>query len=350
VRSSPRLTFFCELEAAALTELFEDPALLPELVALGCGISLGILDCSPERASVVRQLNRAGIPVIGWLLLARDQGYWLNLGNASQALARYDEFRAWTARHRLCWAGVGLDIEPDIREVECLLLRRWRLLPALLSHAFDTGRLREGQRAYEALVAQVHADGYRVESYQFPFIVDERRAGSTLLQRVGGLVDVPADCEVLMVYTSFLRPNGPGILWSYAPDAQAIGVGSTGGGVRVGKLAESLPLNWSELSRDLRLARYWCDSIYIFSLEGCIRQDILPRLRAMDWSDPAGIPVRAARRVQRVRGGLRVSLWAGTHAAPILVGTLGLLWLLRRLALGLPPLTPAGRSCWHRCR
>lgn len=36
--------------------------------------------------------------------------------------------------------------------------------------------------AYEALVARIHADGYRVENYQFPLIADERRAGSTLLQ------------------------------------------------------------------------------------------------------------------------------------------------------------------------
>ncbi len=88
-------------------------------------------------------------------------------------------------------------------------------------------------------------------SYQVPFIVDERKAGSVLLQQLFGLVDLRVDREVLMLYTSFTA-LGPGILWSYGSDAQGIGVGSTGGGVDSFE-----PLGWDALGRDLRLARRW---------------------------------------------------------------------------------------------
>jgi len=326
-----RLTFFCELEANALPALFADSSVIDDLAALGASVSLGILDLSPERAAVVRRLNKAGIPVIAWQLLPREQGYWFNLGNASQAAARYADFRTWTVEHGQRWAGVGLDIEPDIREVQQLLANRRRLLSTLLGRVLDHERLHCAQAAYSALVARMRADGYRVDSYELPFIVDERRAGSTLLRRLAGLVDIPVDREVLMLYTSFLRPRGPGILWSYAPDAQSVGVGSTGGGVEVGGLGDVPPLDWDEFSRDLRLARRWGDDIHVFSLEGCVRQGFLTRLKTFDWDQPVTPPLEMARRVDGLRRALRAVLWASAHPFILLAGLLGALWLLYRL-------------------
>ena len=43
-----------------------------------------------------------------------------------------------------------------------------------------------------------------------------------------GLVDVRTDREVWMQYTSFVGSLGPGILWSYGPESDAIAVGTTG--------------------------------------------------------------------------------------------------------------------------
>ncbi len=69
---------------------------------------------------VVRQLNEAGIPVTAWLLLPKEQGYWFNLDNIPQAIARYADFKAWTEENALQWAGVGIDIEPDFNELQQL--------------------------------------------------------------------------------------------------------------------------------------------------------------------------------------------------------------------------------------
>ena len=309
----PRLSFFCELGAAPLQALFEEPAVTEQLVALGATVSLGLLDFSPERAAVVRRLSQAGIPVVAWQLLPAEQGYWFNQDNAPQANARYSAFREWTAEHGLRWDGVGLDIEPDIHELQRLLAGGWRRLPALLPRLKHHERLRQAHAAYGALVARIRADGHRVDTYQLPFIVDERQAGSTLLQRLVGVVDLPADREVLMLYSSFVRPHGPGLLWSYGPEARSIGLGVTGGGVDVPELLAIPPLDWEEFARDLRLARRWTEDVHVFSLEGCVHQGFLARLRNFDWTQPVEDPPASARRVDRLRRAvgqvLRASSW-----------------------------------------
>ncbi len=318
---SPVLTFACELEAQPLHELFANPEVIEFLQATGSTISLGILDLSKERAAVVRRLNEAGVPVTAWLLLPKDQGYWFNLDNYPQAAARYGQFKNWSQENGLRWARIGLDIEPDIRAMQMLAARRLAGLQRFLPSLLNTPRLVQGTRAYHNLVRQIHADGSSVETYQFPFIVDERQARSSMMQRLAGLVDLPeADCEILMLYSSFMRPWGQGVLWSYGAQAQGIGVGSTGGGVQLEGTLDVRPLNWPELQTDLLLARKHSENIFIFSLEGCAQQGILPLLRDFDWSQPVTIPYDAARRAENIRSLFRRGLWLTGRPAWLLFG------------------------------
>lgn len=317
----PRLTFFCELEHDPLQALFSEK-IIAALVDLNAHLNLGILDLSDQRAEIVKRLNQAGVPVTAWLLLPVDQGYWCNLDNAPQAIARYSAFRDWTARHDLNWAGVGLDIVPDIRDLHQFAQRRWRMLPAMLKRLLERGRLKSGLAAYRYLVSRIRADGYPVDSYQFPVIADERQAGSTMLQRLAGLVDIPTDREVWMVYTSFLRPNGAGFLASYAPEVGSIGLGSTGGGVEI-DILDRRPLTWEEFARDLRLAWYWCDDIHVFSLEGCVEQGFLERLKDFAWDYPLLFPEDSLARVESLRRALRSGLWVSSHTTAILVAAMG---------------------------
>ena len=311
--SPTRLTFFCELEEGPLEALFADPAVVEHLVALRASVSLGMIDLGPAQASVVGRLNQAGVPVIAWQLLPKEHGYWFNQDNAAHAVARYEDFRVWTDRQRLRWDGVGLDIEPDIHDLQRMVASGWRMLPSLFPRLARGERLRKARAEYGALLARIRADGHRVDSYQFPFIVDERRTGATLLQRLTGVLDLPVDREVLMLYSSFVRPHGPGLLWSYGPEARSIGLGVTGGGVDVPELLAVPPLDWEEFARDLRLARRWTEDIHVYSLEGCVRQGFLARLRDFDWEKVAEEPPALAWRVKwlrRVAGlVLRVSSW-----------------------------------------
>jgi hypothetical protein len=186
------------------------------------------------------------------------------------------------------------------------------LAPRLL----DRARPARSKAAYTALVEQIRADGWRVENYQFPLIADERRAGSTVLQQLG-LVDVATDREVWMLYSSFLRALGPGLIWAYGPEAKAIAVGTTGGGPDISGSPQLPSLNWEELAGDLRLARHFCDQILVHSLEGCVWQGFLPRLRSLEWTDVEG-PPDGAQAAKTLRKALRATLWGTAHPWPVL--------------------------------
>lgn len=312
-----KLTFFCELGGRELEALFSDPSILSTLLELEAGISLGIRDLSARRARVVSRLNQAGIPVVAWQLLPRSQGYWFNICNAPQAQARYRAFRAWSTRHGLRWAGIGVDIEPDIVELEHLMQKNWRWVPVLLRRGCGKQRLVEAQTCYRSLVAGIRGDGFEVESYELPFVIDELRAGSTLLRRIVGITDVPADRRVPMLYTSYFRPYGQALLWQYARHADSMGVGITGGGVEMSGVGNHVPLSWEELARDLRLSAHWCRGVHIFSLEGCVRQGYLERLRDFDWDRPAYPPKHWLLGVILFRAGLQAALWLCSHPVPV---------------------------------
>ena len=55
-----------------------------------------------------------------------------------------------------------------------------------------------------------------------------------------------------MLYPAACKPGGA-ILWSYAPEADSVGVGITGGGVDLPDAIKADPLTWEEFTRDLRL-------------------------------------------------------------------------------------------------
>jgi len=317
----PDLTFYCELEAEPLKKLFESRFVLDDLKSLNARLSLGILDLSDERAQVVKKLNKLGVNVIAWLLLPKDEGYWFNLDNYEKSSKRYDAFKAWSETNKLKWDGIGLDIEPDINAMQELRQKKWAMLPDLFKRLLDGKRVKRAQAAYRGLVDQMHADGYFVESYHLPLIVDERKAHSTVLQRLAGLVDLEVDHEVLMLYSSFLRPHGQEILWQYAKEADSIGIGNTGGGVDLEGVIDVPPLTWEEFSRDLRLAFACGKPVHIFCLEGCVAQGFLSRLVTFDWLDET--PKPGALLVKTGRGALQTLLWTLQRPWVILVTVLG---------------------------
>jgi len=324
----PQLTFFCELPSEPLAKLFDGRFVIDDLKALGATLSLGVLDFSAARAELVKRLNKAGVPVVAWLLLPEEDGYWFNLDNHDIAAARYEDFKAWTTQHELVWAGVGLDIEMDINDLRIALTgeadgafarRLWRKF-------IDKPRVARAKRAYQALVDLIRADGYPVECYHLPLISDERRARSTVLQRTMGLVDLAADREVLMLYTSLLSENGDAFLWSYAPEADAVGVGITGGGVELSENLAMPPLTWDQFARDLRLCVMQNKPVHIFSLEGCVEQGFLARLNTFDWDKPAPVPANLGQ-VRSMRTGLAALLWMIERPWAVLLGLAALVGL-----------------------
>jgi hypothetical protein len=328
--TSPLLTFFCELEPEALHILFSDPELFSILKRLNASLSLGIIDLSLQRAEIVKQLNRAGIPVTAWLLLPKEEGYWFNIDNASCALRRFMAFKTWSAHHNLQWSKIGLDIEPDLRLMEKLSRQGWPALKQFLAQSFNQRRLFHASIDYRILINQIRLDGHPVESYQFPLIQDERSAGSNLLQTMTGILDLPVDREVLMLYTSFNRQYGLEFLQSYAQNAQGIAIGVTGGGIILDNIVNPQDLTWEEFQRDLLISSQNTPYVYIFSLEGCVRHGFLPKLLDFDWEQPkqALLPIN---RVSILRKIIRPILWFTAHPWLLLTFLLGfILWKRRK--------------------
>ena len=286
-----QLSFFCELGSRDLARLFADDALVATLRRLNATVTLGLVDLSSERAAVVRRLNEARVPTAAWLLLPEEGGYWCNAHNAGEAWERYGDFVAWTRAHGLRWQRVGIDIEPNIDEVRAVRRSPLALVRAL-PRIFRC--IAQNREMYQGLVRRIHGDGYPVDAYVFPFIHTEREAGTEVLQRITGMIDLKVDREIVMLYTSFARPHGYGFLDFYARHFPAVAVGVTGGGVEEG-LDPPAPLTWDELARDLRLARRHTDDIHVFSLEGCVEQGFLERLADFDW----GVPVESAEATER---------------------------------------------------
>ncbi|MGA2219391.1 MAG: hypothetical protein ABSG51_14970, partial [Terracidiphilus sp.] len=288
-------------------------------------------DFSPQRADVVQLLNRQGIPVVGWIVLPQEQGYYLTADDAPQAAARVADFEAWTTIYGLRWTAVGLDIEPNFAELARLQSRKWRLIKTLLDRSVNFHRISRARKAYSILIDRIRSHGYPVQIYRMPYVPAERSVHSTLPDRLLGTVDVRGDQDYLMLYTSYARPVGAGMIWSLGPRAWGIGIGSTDGNADPG--TGSGPLDWNEFSRDLIVASHFTRQIGVYDLEGCVHQGFLPRLLAMDWSQSVVIPKESARRAARFGFIARSILWIVSNliylvsASFLLIGWL--LWFRR---------------------
>jgi hypothetical protein len=305
----PNLGFACcDQGIEEMQALFSNQDVIADLKDLHAEVAIPILDFSPERAAAVHRLNQAGIPVIAGLLLPKE-GYYFSADNEPAAALRFAAFDAWSRNQGLRWNGVGLDIEPNFAELATLRSRPLQLFTTLLWRAVDVQRMRRAKRAYSALIANMRAQGYFVQTYQLPFLPIERLAQSSLLDRLLGTVDVRGDQEVLMLYTSYAGPVGAAIIWKLGPDAQAIAICCTDGDPG----ANPAVLNWNGFSRDLIVAGHFSHLIGVYDLEGCVRQGYLSRLKTMDWNQSVSIPADAIQRANHRLLVLGLVLWISSH-------------------------------------
>src|SRR5579862_6799393 len=267
---APRLGFACcDQGIPQMQSLFANPDVVASLRDLHAEVAVAILDFTPERAQVVHLLNQQEIPAVAWIMLPNDQGSYLNAENADEAAARVADFEKWTDANHLQWAEVGLDIEPNFTQLAALKDHRWRLFSTLLRQSLDGKRIAHAQQAYSALIREIQSRGYPVQTYAMPYLPAERSVHSSIPDRLLGTVDVRGNDEYLMLYTSFARQVGAGMIWSIGPHAQSIAIGITDGTLPPG--SGSGPLNWDEFSRDLIIASHFSSHIGVYNLEGCVR-------------------------------------------------------------------------------
>jgi hypothetical protein len=301
-----------------MQSLLTNAKVIANLKSLHAGLAVAILDFTPERAELVRRLNRDGIPVIASLGMPPEQGFYFNAENAPEATARFAAFDTWSREQGLRWDAVGLDIEPNFAGLASLNGHWWRLFTTLLWRAVDVQRMHRAQRVYSALIANIRSRGYFVQTYQLPYLPIERNTHSSLLDRMLGTVDVRGDQEVLMLYTSYAGPAGAAIIWKLGPDAQSIAICCTDGD----PAANPAVLDWSRFSRDLIVAGHFSHLIGVYNLEGCVRQGFLPRLKTMNWSQSVTIPAIAIGAADHRLRMLRLVLWVSSHFLYLVVALL----------------------------
>jgi hypothetical protein len=327
----PSLTFFCEMAAPELKILFSDSKLIKDLTALNANVSLGLLDLSPERAEIVKKLTRARVPVTAWILLPKDMGYWTSLYTIEETANQYTKFKEWKNKYKLDFAAVGLDIEPKLDTVLALGKNPLSQCSQIIRRYFSGPRYTSYEMDARALIHTIRSDGFAVETYQFPTVIDERAARSNVLAKTLGLFSLRSDREVLMLYSSFFSNHGDSILWSYAQQAKAIGVGSTGGGVELEGMAPLKIMRWIDLKRDLLLASQVVDNLYIFSLEGCVNNNYMDRLINLDWDTQVIPPFRSAMGISLIRRIGQAILWVLSHPFEVLAATLVGNHIIKRL-------------------
>ena len=319
--------------------MLRTPDVLDRLVADQHSVALAVTHLSDAQAQAARLLNERGIALVAWLVLPPEEGFAFNLQNYPQAVASYHAFRAWALEHTLRFDAVGLDIEPPPAEIVRGELWSPREIARRLWLASENVLYPSAHTAYTELIAAMRHDGYEVHTYQMPFIADDRRAGTTLVQRALDIVDVPSDVDVLMCSSSvpseWLDDDlGGALIASYGPSADAIGVGSVG---EVEAEDEAImPLSWPAFRRDLLLAAQHTDTIYVFALEDCVARGLLERIAALDWDARSrAVPSKRAL-ISTLRGLLFILLIIGRFgrttlawAGWVLAGTL---WLRERRA------------------
>jgi len=163
-------------------------------------------------------------------------------------------------------------------------------------------------------------------------MADERNAHTTLLERIFGIVDVRGDQEVFMLYTSFVHQFGAAQIWQYAPSSQVIAVGSTATSGDAAADAKYPPLNWEEFSRDLIVAHHFSPIVGVYSLEGCVKQGFIPKLKTMDWTQAVVIPAESLKQAAQAKNGIHAVLWLGSHSIYFIVAfLLVFIWVVRMI-------------------
>ena len=300
--SRPSFSFFCELPAKQFNELFSDSALIQQLVRMQVSLRIGLHDFSSERTLTIHKLNQAGIPVVAWLLLPEEDGYWFNMHNGEKALKRYADFKSWTAENQLKWEGIGIDIEPDMNDAKLAIAHPWKLAWKAYKRLYDNNSLKEGKAIYQMLISTIKADGYRTESYLIPFIYDEREKNTTSIQKLMGIVDLQTEVEIPMLYTSAM--NNPAIIPTYQRDRMPIALGSTGGGVVIEGI-ELKAISWDDLERDILIASQFTSEIHIFCLETSVQKGFLTKIKSIDFGQKVPDIQSGLEKQKKITGAIR---------------------------------------------
>lgn len=227
--------------AAVYSEVFAYSSVQPALANLAANhleLIQAISSTDIGSADLTALLRAAGaqhVSVRAWLLLPKEQGYWLNDANVDQFGPALDQLLAWIHAEQLPVATITFDIEPGWDYTQQFLAvagetsstRLDDLVSLIKSHIDPTGYL-AAKAKIQTMIDHVHAAGLRAHCVTYPMVLDDGVNGGETLQ--DGF-DIPVagldwDETSFMVYRStFELLAGTSLtsdlFYSYGQDATA---------------------------------------------------------------------------------------------------------------------------------
>lgn len=309
----PQLIFYTELDAAELLASLNMPGILEQLAMAQASVALAFPDRDPLRLQAIKLLADHGITWVAWLCLSTEEGIAFNLTNYPRAISGYESLSQWLKTEDVTLGAVGITIEPPIAASSWNAWGAVRAFARGLWLARDNALYPAARDAYIELINAIRRDGHEVHVYHVPIVADDRRVGTTLVQRALDIVDLPADLDVLLCSSKtsirwLAGDLGGALIEAYGEAVDAIAVGAIDLSDRRQK-----PLSWPKLRRDLLLAAQHTDTIYILSLEYCVRNGILTELLGLDWNMPARPVSSRLALISSIRAALLVTLLAGRY-------------------------------------
>jgi hypothetical protein len=206
--------------------------LLAELGGLGVRLHLAMPAArlgDPELAALTRRAADSGVETRAWLLLKREDGYWIGKRNAGLGKEAVRALLRWqNSPGGPCFGGLSIDLEPPLRrtaELRRLLHRRpWRAL-GLLRHNLDPACLDHARRELDQALRAARAAGLHRHAVTYPMVLDQAHS-STALEDALDLVVTGLDWDEIsvMVYQTVFSQVvghwlGPRLTHAYAESA-----------------------------------------------------------------------------------------------------------------------------------
>ena len=274
--------------------LFSDEV-IEILVDRGYEISLAVDDFDDQTTiRVIRRLNDAGVPVWIWPLHPMEDGYWLATDNADKMPGLYDRFRRWVEDNGLVITGVMFDMEPTYDDVQQLKEEvREGGIPAAVKYlvARRDGDLHaEAVGIYSDMVDTIRADGYQVSTFNYPYLIDDRKDGDDSMAEMFHIAFVESDIDAYMIYRSFFKDSGLG---TGSGNVVSYAVELSGASASLGSYMKEY-LDETHLEADIRIAARTSPVVHLYNLEALVMHGWLEGLSEIDPAVPVEVSVGEA--------------------------------------------------------
>ena len=237
---------------------------------------------------ILREANRLGVPVWGWVLVPFSDGYWASESNAAEQFRAVKSLVGWARQEGVVLQGLALDPEPPVgtpQETSAALLggAGEAALPTLLGRPTNPAGQCAAWVAYEGIAHWAANHGVALSAAPMPTALDDLEDGRLALEDASDFVLPLGPWHELFfqayrsvfAYHAGVDP-GPGIVTSYLRSArrQFWDVGQ----VSLGSAGRGPYRRFRNLLHDVRLAAtLHAREVPIYSLERTLRSYGGPR-------------------------------------------------------------------------